>query len=55
LFEWIDLQPYEGHPNMLTAVQLSDWLGGQHGGVQQFNGESGCNGRAFFGVFRTDG
>jgi hypothetical protein len=53
MFEWIDIPPYEGHPNTLTAVQLSDYLGGQHGGVQQFNGESGCHGRAFFGVFRT--
>jgi hypothetical protein len=53
IFEWIDMRPYEGHPNTLTTVQLSDWLGGLHGGVQQFNGESGCYGKAFFGAFQT--
>ncbi len=51
LFEWIDIPPHEGHPHMLTEESLSGWLGhpGQVGELR----ESGCFGRAFYGVFKT--
>lgn len=49
LFEWTDIPAYEGHPHMLTAANLSRWLGGA-GHVQEL-AESGCFGRSFSGVF----
>jgi 2-polyprenyl-3-methyl-5-hydroxy-6-metoxy-1,4-benzoquinol methylase len=49
IFEWIDLPPHLGHPHMLTAPELSRWLGGM-GTVEQMN-ENGCVGRAFYGAF----
>lgn len=49
LFEWIDIPPHEGHPQMLTEPLLTEWLG-ELGQVGDFK-ESGCFGRAFYGVF----
>jgi hypothetical protein len=49
LFEWIDLPPHPGHPHMLTESMLSEALGGP-GTVETMN-ESGCVGRAFYGVW----
>ena len=49
LFEWIDIPPHEGHPQMLTESLLTEWLG-KPGQVGDFD-ESGCFGRAFYGVF----
>jgi hypothetical protein len=49
LFEWIDIPPHQGHPQMLTAPNLTRWLGGP-GEVADLD-EAGCVGRAFFGVF----
>jgi len=51
IFEWIDIPPHEGHPHMLTEKLLTKWLG-QPGEVGNFH-ESGCFGRALFGVFKT--
>ena len=50
LFEWIDFPPHPGHPHMLTEANLSKWLGAT-GTVGQLNGESGCRGKFFAGVF----
>jgi hypothetical protein len=50
LFEWIDLPPHDGHPHMLTAPALRDWIGTESGAVTEL-AESGCFGRAFSGVF----
>jgi len=49
LFEWIDMQPYDGHPQMLIKPDLEKWLGAA-GFVTEMN-ENGCVGRAFYGVF----
>jgi hypothetical protein len=51
IFEWIDIPPHEGHPHMLTKPSLTEWLG-QPGQVDDFK-ESGCFGRAFYGIFKT--
>src|SRR5271155_1191659 len=51
IFEWIDIPPHEGHPHMLTEPLLTEWLG-QAGHVDDFK-ESGCFGRAFYGVFKA--
>lgn len=49
IFEWIDVPPYPGHPNILTRENLDEWLDGK-GFVTELN-ESGAVGRAYYGVF----
>lgn len=51
IFEWIDVQPYIGHPHLLTETGLNEWLG-RSGKTIELN-ESGCIGRAFYGCFET--
>jgi 2-polyprenyl-3-methyl-5-hydroxy-6-metoxy-1,4-benzoquinol methylase len=51
LFEWIDMAPCEGHPQMLLEDELNKWLGGS--GTTEFLNENGCYGRAYYGVFQT--
>lgn len=51
IFEWIDVDPYDGHPHKLTEDSLNKWLGGT-GFTVQLN-ESGCVGHAYYGVFMT--
>ncbi len=50
IFEWIDIPAYEGHPHMLTAEKLDAWVGSK-GYVTTLNGESGCFGKCWSGVF----
>ncbi len=50
IFEWIDLEPYPGHPHKLTKDAL-EWLG-QAGFASEVN-DSGAVGRAFYGTFTT--
>ena len=49
VFEWVNLPPYPGHPHTLTPEALDEWLGAP-GFVTEMN-ESGCVGRAYYGVF----
>ena len=51
LFEWIDLDPYPGHPHRLTQERLDEWLGAA-GFVVTLN-ENGCVGRAYYSVSLT--
>lgn len=51
IFEWIDMDPYAGHPHMLTSALLNEAVGGQ-GYVAQLN-ESGAVGYAYYGVFAS--
>jgi hypothetical protein len=51
IFEWIDIEPYPGHPHMLTRDLLGEWLGAP-GFVANVN-ESGAVGHAYYGVFST--
>lgn len=51
IFEWIDVAPYDGHPNTLKQSALNSWLDGV-GYVAELN-ESGAVGRAYYGVFST--
>jgi len=52
IFEWIDIPAHDGHPHELTERSLTEWIQpkDQRGYVVQLN-ESGCVGKAFFGVF----
>lgn len=49
IFEWVDIPPHEGHPIELTKDFLDDCLGGQ--GETVVLAESGCYGKAYYGVF----
>ena len=49
IFEWVDLEPYPGHPHLLTKELLEGWLGAP-GFVSQLN-ENGAVGTSFYGVF----
>lgn len=49
IFEWIDIPPHDGHPQMLTKQFLDDCIG-QNGTVYHLS-ESGCYGKAYAGVF----
>lgn len=49
IFEWIDLPVCPGHIHELKEDKLNTWLGGE-GKVEILN-ESGCNGKAYYGVF----
>ena len=51
LFEWIDIPAHDGHPHELTEANLNEWIGAR-GNVIQLS-ESGCYGKAYYGVFRT--
>lgn len=50
IFEWIEQDPYPGHPQRLERKALESWLGAP-GFVADLN-EDGAVGRAFYGVFR---
>jgi hypothetical protein len=47
LFEWVDLPAHPGHPHELRVSDLERWTG-QKGTTVQLNGESGCQGRAWY-------
>ena len=49
LFEWIDIPAHDGHPHELTEASLNEWIGGT-GSVTHLS-ESGCYGKAYYGVF----
>lgn len=52
IFEWIDIPPHDGHPQMLTRPLLDKWIG-QEGKIGLFDNVMGCTGRAYFGAFET--
>jgi hypothetical protein len=47
VFEWIDLPPHPGHPNMLTKEKLEEWFGCP-GFVGEARGENDCWGRFWY-------
>ena len=49
LFEWIDIPAHDGHPHELTEKNLNEWIGAR--GMITTLSESGCYGRAYYGVF----
>lgn len=52
IFEWIDIPPHDGHPQMLTQELLDRWIG-QPGQVREFSNHFGCTGRAYFNAVFT--
>jgi hypothetical protein len=52
IFEWIDLPPCVGHPQMLKEKVMNEWLGGT-GETEFLDGINYCDDRAYYGVFKT--
>jgi hypothetical protein len=51
IFEWIDIPAHEGHPHELSEKSLNNRIG-QKGHTIEL-AESGCFGKAYFGVFTS--
>ena len=51
LFEWIDIPAHDGHPFELTKQMLDDIIALPGSGTVTL-GESGCYGKAYYGVFK---
>lgn len=51
IFEWIDCGTSIGHPHELHEESLNEWFSG-FGKVETLN-ESGCYGKAYYGIFPT--
>ena len=49
IFEWIDIPPHDGHPQMLTKEKLDAWIGQEGHTVNVY--ENKCYGRAYYGAF----
>lgn len=52
IFEWLETAVNVGHPHSFTAEILDSWLGG-HGKVENLQGENGCYGKCYYGIFPT--
>ncbi len=52
IFEWLNIPTNTGHIHELKKEKLDEWLGGK-GNIEELN-EYGCNGLAYFGVFKGD-
>lgn len=50
IFEWIDIPPHEGHPIQLTKEYLDNIISIPGSRTVQLS-ESGCYGKAYYGVF----
>jgi len=51
LFEWINVDPYPGHPHRLDKGHLDEWLDGV--GFTSALNEAGAVGEAYYGVFKN--
>jgi hypothetical protein len=49
IFEWIEIDPYPGHPHRLSKESLDEWL--RAPGYTSKLDESGAVGKAYYGVF----
>lgn len=50
IFEWVNIPPHEGHPQMLTKEDLDRWTRG-NGTINELN-VNGCVGTSYSGVYR---
>lgn len=49
VFDWLDIDPYPGHPHRLEKEQLDEWLGAP--GFTAHVNQDGAVGHAYYGVF----
>lgn len=50
VFDWLDTPYHPGHPNTLTVEDMRRWFDGL-GTIEVLEGQNGCEGRAWYGVF----
>ena len=48
LFEWVDIPPHDGHPQMITKKMLDDSIGSEGRLVDL--AEAGCFGKAYYNI-----
>ena len=48
LFEWVDIPPHDGHPQMITKKMLDDAIGSEGRLVDL--AEAGCFGKAYYNI-----
>ena len=48
IFEWVDIEPHDGHPQMITKKMLDESIGRE--GKLVHLAESGCFGLAYFNI-----
>lgn len=55
IFEWIDMRPCPGHPQILTREKLDEWLDGEGKVEDKIAGiaEVDCLGKGYYGIFPT--
>jgi len=49
IFEWVDIEPHEGHPQMITKKMLDEAIGRE--GRLVHLAEAGCFGLAYFNIY----
>jgi hypothetical protein len=49
IFEWVDIEPHDGHPQMITKKMLDEAIGRE--GKLVHLAESGCFGLAYFNIY----
>lgn len=49
IFEWVEMEPCEGHPHKLHAYELDAWIVGT--GSTEYVNENGAVGLAYYGEF----
>lgn len=52
IFEWLDIDPHPGHPQILRSDELDKWFGAK-GHVEDLD-TNGCYGKSYSGVFLND-
>ncbi len=48
IFEWVDIEPHDGHPQMITKKTLDESIGSD--GKLVHLAEAGCFGLAYFNI-----
>jgi len=48
IFEWVDIEPHDGHPQMITKKMLDEAIG-REGRLVHLS-EAGCFGLAYFNI-----
>lgn len=51
IFEWLEVEPTNGHPHMLKEKELNEWLGGF--GRVEHNPQGAWKGISYAGVFKS--
>lgn len=50
IFEWVDIEPHDGHPQIITKKMLDESIGSE--GRLITLAESGCFGKAYYNIHK---